>query len=176
MAGHRTPVLAAGAAADQLGEALPDQDHHGQRGDAAEDGQCDRLRLNRLLYMRADDVGAVQAEGQARYWTAGDPGFPLLHRVKTLGMTRRQIRAVIAWQTTVTLLIAVAVGLPLGIAAGRLAWHGFAGSIGAVPVTEVPVPVLVAGAAALAAAGNLLTSVPAAIAARTRPAASLRSQ
>lgn len=96
--------------------------------------------------------------------------------LKTLGMTRRQIRAVIAWQTTVTLLIAVAAGLPLGIAAGRRAWHGFAESIGAVPVTEVPVPVLIAGAAALAAAGNLLTSVPAAIAARTRPAASLRSQ
>ena len=101
---------------------------------------------------------------------------PELALLKTLGMTRAQVRAVIAWQTTMTLLIAVAVGLPLGIAVGRLAWHGFAGSIGAVPVTEVPVPVLIAGAVALAAAGNLLTSVPAAIAARTRPAATLRSQ
>ena len=96
--------------------------------------------------------------------------------LKTLGMTRTQIRAVIGWQTTVTLLIAVAVGLPLGIAAGRLAWHGFAGSLGAVPVTEVPLGVLIAGAVALAVAGNLLTSLPAAIAARTRAAALLRAQ
>ncbi len=82
----------------------------------------------------------------------------------------------IAWQTTLTLLIAGAVGLPLGIAAGRWAWHWFAGSLGAVPVAEVPVPLLIAGVIVLAAAGNLLTSVPAAIAARTRPSASLRAE
>ncbi len=96
--------------------------------------------------------------------------------LKILGMTRTQLRAVIAWQTTLTLLIAVAAGVPLGIAAGRWAWQWFAGSLGAVPVTEIPVPLLIAGVIALAAAGNLLTSVPAAIAARTRPAVSLRAE
>jgi predicted lysophospholipase L1 biosynthesis ABC-type transport system permease subunit len=95
--------------------------------------------------------------------------------LKTLGMTRAQIRAVAAWQTSLTLLIATAAGLPLGIAAGRWAWHGFAGSIGTVPVTDVPVLLLVLGVAAVAAAGNLLAAVPATIAARTRPAASLRA-
>ena len=50
---------------------------------------------------------------------------------------------VIAWQTTLTLMIAVAIGGPLGIAAGRLAWDSFARSLGAVPVTEVPVLALI---------------------------------
>jgi hypothetical protein len=96
--------------------------------------------------------------------------------LKTLGMTRRQLRAVIAWQTTLTLLIALALGVPLGIVAGRLAWRAFAGSLGVVPVTVVPVLVLAAGAAVLAVAGNVLAVVPAAVAARTDPAGVLRAE
>ena len=96
--------------------------------------------------------------------------------LKTLGMTRGQVRGVIAWQTTLTLLIAVAVGGPLGIACGRLAWHAFAGSLGVVPIVEVPVAALVGGLVALVVAGNLLAALPAAVAARTRPGVSLRTE
>jgi hypothetical protein len=96
--------------------------------------------------------------------------------LKALGMTRSQVRAVIAWQTTLTLLIAVVVGGALGIAGGRLAWHAFAGSLGIVPVVQVPALVLVLGLAALVLAGNLLASLPAAVAARTRPGVSLRTE
>jgi hypothetical protein len=96
--------------------------------------------------------------------------------LKTLGMTRRQLRAIVAWQTTFTLLIAVALGVPLGVAAGRLAWQAFAGSIGAVPVTAVPGLLLAAGAVILVVAGNLLTAAPAAVAASTDPAAALRAE
>jgi hypothetical protein len=42
-------------------------------------------------------------------------------------------------------------------------------------VTVIPGLALLAGLAALFAAGNLLTSVPASIAARTKPAATLRT-
>jgi hypothetical protein len=96
--------------------------------------------------------------------------------LKALGMTRSQVRAVIAWQTTLTLLIAVGVGGPLGIVGGRLAWHAFAGSLGVVPIVEVPVAALVLGLAALVLAGNLLASLPATVAARTRPGVSLRTE
>jgi predicted lysophospholipase L1 biosynthesis ABC-type transport system permease subunit len=96
--------------------------------------------------------------------------------LKTLGMTRRQVRAVVAWQTTLTLVIAMVAGVPLGIAGGRLAWHAFAGSLGVVPVVEVPVLALVLGLAALLLAGNLLAALPAALAARTRPATELRTE
>src|ERR1700722_1121722 len=96
--------------------------------------------------------------------------------LKTLGMTRRQLGAIVAWQTTLTLVIALVVGVPLGIAAGRWAWHGFAGSVGVTPVTVVPVLLLAAGCAAVLLAGNLLASVPAAMAARTPAAGTLRTE
>ena len=95
--------------------------------------------------------------------------------LKALGMTRRQGWAAVAWQTTLTLLIAVLVGAPLGVAAGRAGWRGFADSLGVVPSTEIPLLTLIAGLLALVVAGNLLASVPAAIAARTRAALFLRA-
>jgi hypothetical protein len=96
--------------------------------------------------------------------------------LKALGMTRGQIRSVITWQTTLTLLIAVAVGGPLGVAVGRLAWQRFAGWLGVVPVSAIPVAGLVVGLLALVLLGNLLSAGPAAIAARTRAAIALRSE
>jgi predicted lysophospholipase L1 biosynthesis ABC-type transport system permease subunit len=96
--------------------------------------------------------------------------------LKVVGMTRAQLWAVIAWQTTLTMLIAVVVGGVLGIVGGRLAWRAFAGSLGVVPIVEVSVPVLILGLAALVLAGNLLAALPAAVAARTKPAAILRAE
>jgi hypothetical protein len=91
-------------------------------------------------------------------------------------MIRRQIRAVVAWQTTLTLTVAVVVGVPLGVAGGRWAWHAFASSLGVVPVTVVPALLLAAGAAVLLAVGNVLTAGPATVAARTPPAGTLRAE
>jgi putative ABC transport system permease protein len=96
--------------------------------------------------------------------------------LKALGMTRRQVGAIITWQTTLTLAIAIGVGAPLGIAAGRWAWGTFAGSLGVNPVTVVPVLLLAAAGAALILAGNLLAAVPAVVALRTDPAAALRAE
>ncbi len=96
--------------------------------------------------------------------------------LKTIGMTRRQIRAVVAWQVTLTLLIAVVIGGPLGVVGGRLAWRAFAGALGVVPIVEVPLAVLILGLAALVLAGNLLAALPAAVAARTRPTVELRAE
>jgi FtsX-like permease family len=96
--------------------------------------------------------------------------------LKALGLTRRQVRETVAWQASIILLIAAAVGVPLGIAAGRWAWTSFAASLGVVPVTVVPGLALLAGFLGLLAAGNLVTAVPASVAARTRPAALLRAE
>ncbi len=100
--------------------------------------------------------------------------------LKTLGMTRGQVRSVVAWQTSIVLIVAALIGVPLGVAlgvaAGRWAWTTFASSIGVVPATVVPVPGLVFSVAGLLAAGNLLAAGPAAVAARTPPAAGLRAE
>jgi putative ABC transport system permease protein len=96
--------------------------------------------------------------------------------LKTLGLSRGQLRAVVAWQTSTILLVAAMVGVPLGIAAGRLAWVSFANSLGAMPATVTPVLTLLLGAVTLLATGNLLAAAPGAAAARTPAAAVLRSE
>ena len=58
--------------------------------------------------------------------------------LKTLGFTRRQITAAVAWQVTSFILVAVALGLPLGIAAGRLAWDLVASDINSLSPTLIP--------------------------------------
>jgi predicted lysophospholipase L1 biosynthesis ABC-type transport system permease subunit len=89
--------------------------------------------------------------------------------LKTLGLTRRQVMAAVAWQASVILVIAAL----LGAAADHWAWAAFATSLGAVPVTVVPVLALLAGFVVLLGAGNLLAADPGAVAARTPPAAVL---
>jgi hypothetical protein len=96
--------------------------------------------------------------------------------LKALGLRSRQIRAVVGWQTTTILVIAAAVGVPLGIAVGNWTWTAFANSIGVVPLSVVPVTALLAGIAALLVAGNLLALWPAQVAARVAPAATFRTE
>jgi putative ABC transport system permease protein len=96
--------------------------------------------------------------------------------LKSLGMRRNQLRAVIASQTTTILVIAVVVGVPVGIAAGRWAWTAFANEIGVVPAPAVPASAIALGVLAILLAGNLLAAWPAAVAARTSVARSLRSE
>jgi hypothetical protein len=96
--------------------------------------------------------------------------------LKTLGFVRRQVSATVAWQATTLAAVALLVGLPLGVAAGRWAWVLVNRGVGspAEPVTPtlavlavVPVTVLVA---------NLIAALPARAAAATRPAVVLRSE
>ncbi|MFL5796922.1 MAG: FtsX-like permease family protein [Actinomycetota bacterium] len=96
--------------------------------------------------------------------------------LKTLGFVRRQVSATVAWQATAVVLIALVVGVPLGLAAGRWTWTYFADQIGVVPEPVVAlIPALLAIPAALALA-NLVAAVPGRFAARTRASVVLRSE
>jgi FtsX-like permease family len=96
--------------------------------------------------------------------------------LQALGLTRRQLRAIIAWQTLTLLMVAVVAGLPLGVIAGRWTWEGFGTSLGVVPVTVVPILSLALGLALLVAAGTLLTSLLRRLSQGTNIAASLRTE
>ncbi len=96
--------------------------------------------------------------------------------LKSLGMRRGQLRAVVVSQASTILVVAIVIGIPLGIAAGRWAWTGFASAIGVVPAPVVPATALAVGVLALLAVGNLLASWPASIAARTSAGRLLRSE
>jgi ABC-type lipoprotein release transport system permease subunit len=96
--------------------------------------------------------------------------------LKTMGFVRRQVRDTVAWQATVLTGIAIAIGLPLGIVAGRLTWTGYAESLGVIPVAVVPVATTLLIVPAALVLANLLAIYPGRTAARTRPALVLRSE
>jgi ABC-type lipoprotein release transport system permease subunit len=96
--------------------------------------------------------------------------------LKTLGFERRQVWRTVAWQATTIVVVALAIGLPLGIAGGRWAWTIFADELGIVPEPVIPVvPILLVIPAAILAA-NMTAALPARLAGRTRPALVLRAE
>jgi ABC-type lipoprotein release transport system permease subunit len=96
--------------------------------------------------------------------------------LKTLGFTRRQLAAVVAWQSTVAVVIGGVVGLPLGIVAGRLLWSAFAEEIHAVPTPTVPGGTIFLVAAAALVLANLVAAIPGRLAARVPAALALRAE
>lgn len=96
--------------------------------------------------------------------------------LKALGFTRRQVVGAVLWQSTVVVVLALVVALPLGTALGRWAWQTFARSIGVIDTPLVPVLGLVVVAAGALLASGLVAAVPAAVAGRTAPAAALRHE
>jgi ABC-type lipoprotein release transport system permease subunit len=96
--------------------------------------------------------------------------------LRTIGFTRAQVRSTVAWQAATLVTMALLIGVPVGIACGRLAWIIFARQIGIVAVIDVPLPylaIMVAVAIALAVA---IAAPPGESAARTSPALVLRSE
>jgi hypothetical protein len=87
--------------------------------------------------------------------------------LKTLGFTRRQLLATIAWQATAVAIVGVVIGVPLGIALGHWLWVLFAHNISAVPHTTVSVTAILAVIAGALALANLAAAVPARQAAHT---------
>ena len=96
--------------------------------------------------------------------------------LKVLGFVRCQVAAAVCWQATTVAVAGIAVGAPLGIAAGRVLWRVFATNFGVVPVPVVPVLLLAVVAAAVIAGANLLAAGPALLAARSHPGQLLRSE
>ena len=93
--------------------------------------------------------------------------------LKTLGFTRGQLAAAVAWQSTVAVAIGVVIGVPLGIVLGRNLWVLFAVEIHAVPAPTVPaVSVLVIAIGSLVLA-NVVAAIPGRLAASTPAALAL---
>jgi ABC-type lipoprotein release transport system permease subunit len=57
--------------------------------------------------------------------------------VRAIGATRRQVAGALTWQGA-WLFAAALVGLPVGVAAGRLVWQGVAHQMGVLAAAEVP--------------------------------------
>jgi ABC-type lipoprotein release transport system permease subunit len=95
--------------------------------------------------------------------------------LRSIGFTRGQVRRTISWQACTLTGVALALGIPVGIVCGRVAWRLFAGQLGIEPIVVLPVILVLVVPAALVLAAAV-AAVPGESAARTRPAEILRSE
>ena len=96
--------------------------------------------------------------------------------LKTLGFVRRQLMLVIAWQATSFSVLALLIGLPLGVVGGRWAWLLVASGIGSVSPPVVPVLGIAIVVPVTLLIAILLAAWPGYEAARTVPSAELRTE
>ncbi len=96
--------------------------------------------------------------------------------LKVLGFTRRQVAVVVAWQSSVAVVIGTVVGVPLGVALGRFLWRLFANNIHVVPAPSVPtLSIALVGVGGLVLV-NLMAAIPGRIAGNTPTALLLRTE
>jgi hypothetical protein len=95
--------------------------------------------------------------------------------LKTLGFVRGQVAATVACQASTLAVAGLAVGIPLGIVAGRWAWAVVAGGLGVATDAALPTPVLYVVPAVLLTT-NAIAFLPGRNAARTAPAVVLRAE
>lgn len=96
--------------------------------------------------------------------------------LKVLGFTRRQVLATVATHASTLTAISLAMGVPLGIGAGRLLWLRFADGLGVVPVAVVPVLAVGLVVALSLLIADVASVLPGLRAARTPAATVLRSE
>jgi len=94
--------------------------------------------------------------------------------LKTFGFTRWQLAAVVAWQSSVAVVIGAVIGIPAGVLLGRALWTLFAREISAVPQVTAPVGAIALIALSALVLANLVAAVPAFQAARTKTAMLVR--
>ena len=96
--------------------------------------------------------------------------------LKTLGFTRRQLGATVAWQASVVAVIGTIVGAPVGVVLGRWLWILFAHEIYAVPDPTVPLLSVVFVALGALVLANLVAFFPGRVAGKTQTALMLRTE
>ena len=96
--------------------------------------------------------------------------------LKTLGLVRRQVVAVVIWQASIPVAIGTLAGVPLGIAAGRFLWARFASELYVVPQPAISTVTVAAVAVSALALAILAAIVPGWRAARTSVASALRAE
>jgi hypothetical protein len=93
---------------------------------------------------------------------------------RTFGFTGRQVTATLVWQATITVLVALLVGVPIGAALGATLWRVFAGQLDVVAAVVLPVTTIIVTTVVALVAANAVAVVPGRAAAHVSPAVVLR--
>jgi predicted lysophospholipase L1 biosynthesis ABC-type transport system permease subunit len=96
--------------------------------------------------------------------------------LKTLGLLRRQVLSLAAWQAGTFGVLSLAVGLPLGLVAGRGAWALFASELGIDFSPVVPSTGIILCIPTVLLVSIIVAAGPAWFASRTQPAEAFRSE
>jgi hypothetical protein len=96
--------------------------------------------------------------------------------LRTLGFTPRQAAKVVAGSGTGVALVALALGIPIGILAGNVGWSAVARSLYVDPGTVVPLLAIAGAGAGLIVLANLIALVPARSVRRRPPGSALRAE
>ena len=96
--------------------------------------------------------------------------------LKTLGFTRGQLAGAVAWQSSVIAVVGLLIGVPVGVALGRLLWLAFARELSAVPDAVIPAGSIALAALAALLLANLVAALPGRAAGRTPAAIVLRAE
>ena len=96
--------------------------------------------------------------------------------LKALGLLRRQIRSITAWQVSTLTGLALLAGLPLGIVVGRWSWALFGHGLGIPAAAITPVPAVLIMVPAVIVTANAVALWPGQATARLSPAKVLRAE
>jgi hypothetical protein len=96
--------------------------------------------------------------------------------LRSLGFTRRMSFGVVASHSTAVGVVGLVVGIPLGLALGRLAWSWVAGEVPLVYVSPIALVAVALVVPAALVVTNLVAALPGRRAARLAPAAVLRTE
>jgi ABC-type antimicrobial peptide transport system permease subunit len=96
--------------------------------------------------------------------------------LRVLGFTSWQVRGTLCCQALTLAGLALVIGVPAGIACGRLCWQVFAYQLGITPVVAVPLAALAVMAAGWLAAAAMIAALPGEAATRNRAARTLHSE
>jgi ABC-type antimicrobial peptide transport system permease subunit len=81
----------------------------------------------------------------------------------------------VSWQAMTLALIGIVIGVPIGVVIGQAAWTAFASNLGAVPVSVVPIWLIVVLIGGVLVVANLIAVGPALVASRSKVGDLLRT-
>ena len=96
--------------------------------------------------------------------------------LRTIGFERRDVRAAIAYQSTILAALGLLVGIPFGVVVGRLVWRAVADGLGVEAVFDASVPAIALVVVGALVVANVIGLIAASAAIRDRPATVLSAE